>query len=87
MDTEKAFWVICITLFIVIGINASIYVYFTRRRNQVSQAELFSKAAKRARSPWETEDEQLKELSQLVDQMKTKPLNADEHKDTNEQSH
>jgi hypothetical protein len=69
MDTGRAAIVICVTLFLVIGINAAIYVAFVRK-NSVSQIELMRRAAERARDPWRPEDEDLKELSRLVEQLK-----------------
>lgn len=72
MDYSKAFWVICITLILVIGLNASIYVAFTRRRNEISQVDLFRQAADRARAPWEKEDKDLEELAKIVAELKKK---------------
>ncbi|UCH59194.1 MAG: hypothetical protein JSV61_13370 [Anaerolineales bacterium] len=69
MDPGKAGLVICLTLFIVIGINAAIYASI-RRGNTVGQIELLRKAAKRARNPWEDEDEALKELSKRVSELR-----------------
>jgi hypothetical protein len=72
MDYSKAFWVICITLILVIGLNASIYVAFTRRKNEISQVDLFRQAANRARAPWHEEDKDLEELSKIVAELKKK---------------
>jgi len=69
MDLDRAFLVVCVTLFIVIGINAAIYVSYSRK-NTVGQIELFRRAAKRARDPWEPEDANLRELSRLVSELK-----------------
>lgn len=69
MDASKAFWVICLTLFIVVGINAAIYVSVTRRSN-VSQIDLLRRAAGQARNPWENEDKSLQELGDLVQKLK-----------------
>lgn len=69
MDTGRAAIVICVTLFLVIGINAAIYAALVRK-NSVSQIELMRRAAERARDPWRSEDEDLKELSRLVSQLK-----------------
>jgi len=69
LDASKAFWVICLTLFIVVGVNAAIYVSVTRRSN-VSQIDLLRRAAGRARNPWENEDRSLQELGSLVQKLK-----------------
>jgi hypothetical protein len=71
MDPTKAFLVICLTIIIVLGINAAIYVSI-RRGNEAGQVELFRRAAKTARSPWQVEDEALKELSTLVSKYREK---------------
>ena len=69
MDIDRAALVICLTLFVVIGINAAIYVSF-RRGEGVKQVELFRQAFKTARQPWKTEDDSLQELSELVSEIK-----------------
>jgi hypothetical protein len=69
MDTGRAAIVICVTLFLVIGFNAAIYVAFVRK-NRVSQIELMRRAAQRARDPWQSENDDLEELSRLVKQFK-----------------
>jgi hypothetical protein len=69
MDPSRVFLVVCITLFIVVGINAAIYVSFTRK-NTIGQIELMRRAADRARDPWGPEDANLKELSRLVAELK-----------------
>ncbi len=69
MDPSRVFLVVCITLFIVVGINAAIYVSVTRK-NSIGQIELMRRAANRARDPWKPEDDNLKELSRLVSELK-----------------
>lgn len=69
MDPSRVFLVVCITLFLVVGINAAIYVSFSRK-NTVGQIELMRRAANRARDPWGPEDADLKELSRLVTDLK-----------------
>ncbi|HSF80976.1 MAG TPA: hypothetical protein VLA49_07065 [Anaerolineales bacterium] len=69
MELEKAGLVICLTLFIVIGINAAIYASL-RRGNTVGQIELLRKAATSARKPWQAEDEALDELSKRVNELR-----------------
>ncbi len=72
MDTGRVVIVICVTLFLVIGFNAAIYVAFVRKNN-VSQIELMRRAAQRARDPWQSENDDLEELSRLVKQLKEDP--------------
>jgi hypothetical protein len=70
LDYSKAILIVCVTLIIVIGINAAIFAS-TRRKRSVSTIELFRKAAKRARNPWKDEDAALSELSELVEKLKS----------------
>jgi hypothetical protein len=70
MDYSKAALVVCVTLFIVIGFNAMIYVSVTRGKT-VGTIELLRRAAGRARDPWRTEDVALDELSRLVSTLKS----------------
>jgi hypothetical protein len=77
MDLEKAALVICLTLFVVIGFNAAIYVSF-RRGDGVKQVDLFRQAFKTARQPWKAEDDALQELSELVSEIKQKTPSAPE---------
>jgi hypothetical protein len=69
MDIDRATIVICVTLFIVIGINAAIYASY-RRGTQSTTIDLLRKAAKRARDPWKVEDQALQELSELTSQFR-----------------
>jgi len=75
MEISRTTIVICITLFIVIGINALLYVSLVKRKNTVSQIDLLRKAAKRSQHPWIEEEEQLEELSRLVKDFKKKDNN------------
>ena len=69
MDIDRATIVICLTLFIIIGINAVIYASF-RRGTQSTTVDLLRKAANRARDPWKVEDQALQELSDLTSQFR-----------------
>lgn len=65
MDLDRASLVICLTVGVVILINVMIYLSL-RRGNEVTTVDLFRKAAKRARNPWQDEDDALRELSDIV---------------------
>jgi hypothetical protein len=69
MDPNKAILVCCITLFLVIGINAVIYVSVSRK-NTVGQIELMRRAARQARNPWGREDKDLQELAAHASKIK-----------------
>lgn len=69
MDMQKAGLVICLTVFIVIGVNAAILAGL-RRYNQIGQIELLKRAANRSRAPWQSEDADLAELNKIVKQLK-----------------
>ena len=65
MNTDNITLVICLTLFMVVGINAALYVAF-RRGKEASLVELTRRAVQRMRDPWKDEDDALHELSRLV---------------------
>ncbi|HJW90768.1 MAG TPA: hypothetical protein VJ436_09020 [Anaerolineales bacterium] len=65
MDIGRVTLVVCLTVLIVVGINAAFYVYL-RKGNEAGQIELLQRAARRARQPWENEDQALQELSKRV---------------------
>jgi hypothetical protein len=76
---EKVTLVIGLTLLIVIGANVLLYFSF-RDRSLPHQIELFRRAAQRARNPWQDEDDDLGELSNLVAKLKNKDQFKDEAK-------
>jgi len=87
MDLEKATLVICLTLFIVVGVNAALYVSL-RSRGTIGQIDLFRKAVQRARRPWGEEEDALVELSQRVAALKNTSLPASQQTtDALESSH
>ena len=65
MDLDRAFLVIILTVGAVILFNVIIYLS-VRRGNEVTTIDLMRKAARRARNPWQDEDDALKELSEIV---------------------
>lgn len=72
MDVEKAALVVCLTLFIVVGINAALYVGLTRKTT-IGQIELLRRAAQRAKDPWGQENADLEELARRVEELKGSP--------------
>jgi hypothetical protein len=85
MDLSKAALVVCITIIIVIAINAAIYASY-RRGQGPSTIDMFRQAARTARDPWKVEDDALEELSQLTAQFRDDrpPEFKDEEKETEE---
>lgn len=75
---EKVTLVIGLTLIIVIGANVILY-FAVRDRSLPHQIELFRRAARRARNPWQDEDDALGELSDLVSKLE----NSKQLKDQN----
>lgn len=65
MDTTRAFWVICITLVVVVILNLGIYAAFSRRKPD-SYSQLFGKVTHDMRNPWQQNNAALDELSQRV---------------------
>jgi hypothetical protein len=77
METDNVLLVVCLTLFLVIGINAALYVSLRGGGTQ-TQIDLFRRAAQRARQPWKEEDEALHELSKRVAALKNKRIRDEE---------
>ena len=71
MDTTKIILVVCITLAAVAIINAAIFAVL-RRGNESGQIDLFQRAIRRSRQPWQSEDDALNELSKRVEELKKK---------------
>ena len=71
MDSTKIILVVCITLAAVAILNAAIYAAL-RRGNESGQIELFKRAVRRSRQPWQSEDDALNELSRRVEELKRK---------------
>jgi hypothetical protein len=71
LDPDRAFLVICLTLVIVVGVNAVIFSIL-RRGNEAGQIELLRRAASQVKQPWSKEDDALKELSKRVAELKEK---------------
>lgn len=72
MDIEKLALVLCITAFLVVGLNAALFVSLRSRKTR-GQIDLIHKAAQRARRPWGEEEDALKELSQRVTALTSTP--------------
>ncbi len=72
MDLSKAALVILLTLMLVVVINLGIY-YSVSRKNTIGQIELLRRAANRAKNPWQSEDNNLSELSRLVKEIQKSP--------------
>ncbi len=83
MDPNKALLVVCITLFVVIGINAAIYVSVTHK-NTVGQIELLRRTARQTRNPWSKEDKDLQELAEHARKIKELKEKKDGEKDEEE---
>ena len=83
MDLDKVTIVVCLTLFVVIGI-AALNQSLHRRGNQTEATRTVGQAATRARSPWQHEDEALEELSDLISQLHTDKGTQDSKAERNE---
>lgn len=73
MDMTRAGLVVALTLIIVVAVNVVIYYMVAHDRSNkgtAGQIELFRRAARRVRDPWQDEDNALKELSQRVEELK-----------------
>jgi hypothetical protein len=74
MESDKFILALCLILFVVVGINAVLFSAF-RKDGVIRQIELFKTAGNRARKPWQKEDNDLKELADLVNGLR-KPEEA-----------
>lgn len=73
MDPGQYIFLFCLVAFIVIGINAFLYVTL-KQRNTVNQVDLLRKAADRARDPWGEENANLAELSNRIADLRERGL-------------
>lgn len=80
MDLDKALLVIILTVGAVILFNVMIYLS-ARRGNEVTTIDLMRKAARRARNPWQDEDDALQELSDIVSGLKSVEGDAESAED------
>lgn len=69
MNYENVSLVICLTLFIVVGINAAIYALLYKG-DAFRQINLIRNASQRMKSPWEDENKALSELADRVEKLK-----------------
>lgn len=74
IDTGQAFLVIGLTLLGVILINVVIY-YMVKGKSTIEQIDLMRKASHRMRNPWGIEDQNLRDLSEIVKQFKPEQEN------------
>lgn len=76
LDTSRVVLIVCLTIILVVGINAMLYAAL-RRGEEASLVELTRRAFKNARNPWKEEDDALQELARLVGKLKEeKPENS-----------
>lgn len=69
MDFDRALLIVGLTILVVVLFNIMIYLSL-RRGDERTTIDMFRKAARRARDPWKDEDDALKELSDLVSNLK-----------------
>jgi hypothetical protein len=68
-----------IVIVLVVGVNGLLLVALRKGRD-IQQIQLWQKAGQRARNPWQSENQDLAELSRLVSQLKESGENAEEQK-------
>lgn len=71
MMSGSLYLVLCLVLVLGLGVPISMYLA-GRRGESIEQIELLKRAANRARSPWKSEDEDLKELARKVKEIEDK---------------
>jgi hypothetical protein len=72
LDLGRAALIVILTLVGVVFINVAIY-YMVKGKGTIGQIQMIRKAAGRVRNPWEGEDQDLQDLSELVKQFKHPP--------------
>lgn len=76
MET-KAIIAIIVVVLLVVGVNGVLYLMM--RKSQVGRHfRLWQQAANRARNPWQEENDQLNELSKLVENLKKDETRVDQ---------
>lgn len=70
MDT-RVIVALLIVIVLVVGVNGLLLIALRKGRD-IQQIQLWQKAVHRARDPWQGENKDLQELSQLVSQLKEK---------------
>lgn len=71
MDLSNAGLIIALVVIVVILLNVGMYLAFSSRDGKPGTIELLMKAGKRAKNPWMNEDNSLKELSEIVEKLKS----------------
>jgi hypothetical protein len=69
LDFSRAFLIVAIALVVVILFNVGIYYGYARKNSRNEFKDMIN-VVKLARNPWEEEDNNLKELSQRVEDLK-----------------
>ncbi len=75
MEVDRGVLILCVIIGVVILFNVSL-VYSLLSGGARQQLDLLSRAAHRARSPWQAEDQALDELRAAVDQLETQRQEA-----------
>lgn len=73
MNPGQLIFLFCLVAFIVIGINAFLYVTL-KQKSTITQVDLLRKAADRARDPWGEENANLAELSARIADLREQGL-------------
>jgi hypothetical protein len=74
IDSNRVTIVLCLAVVAIVFVNLMIFSLLRRGPgNSVSQIEIMRRAAKRARQPWQEEDDNLAELSRQVAALKQPP--------------
>lgn len=75
METDRALLVVCLTVGAVVLFNVMIYLSL-RRGKGVTSVDLMRRAARRARNPWQDEEDALRELSEIVSGLRSGKENS-----------
>lgn len=76
----KVILALLLVVIIVLGINGFLILTLRGKKN-TDTIQMFQKAAKRIRNPWQTEDENLEKLSHLVANLKEQTSTSPQKED------
>ncbi len=80
MELDRGVLILCVIIGAVILFNVSL-IYSLMSGGARQQLDLLSRAARRARSPWQAEDRALDELRAAVDRLETQRRDAEDNGD------
>jgi hypothetical protein len=80
-NPQTFYYVLCGLITLVVMINIWLFSALRHKKGETRPWDMFRNATRKAKNPWQDEDDQLKELSSLVANLKNEtPSPSDEEK-------